>query len=409
MLIRLQHRPHMNNTAHTIKLQDGSLFNFKHRFKKHAYSLVQAFSDVKDGRSNRGKRHPLEGVLLIIFFGMLAGQTTIKGCWKVARHHWQFLSKHAEFPHGLPCQTTISRALQVCDVGSLVQVGIIWRRTVYGWEPDESGSFDGKTMRGVHGTTSQDGEGVIRHIVSLFTHQTHQTIGQVGVSEKENEIPAAKRLFKEVDIGGLTLVGDALHGQKDTAQTILEQGGNYFLFIKGNQAQLQELIAAQFTDPSLRSTSADYQQTDRGRQISTTVTISNDLDLEDLKIDWPGVNFIGQVHRFGTRKEKGEIKPIDETVYFIASDQNLTAQRAAKLVRSHWRIENNLHWQKDWTFHEDRQTLRLRAAPQVMTWLRSFCIGLMKLMGIVSVTDTIQDLQSDPRLHERFALLTGVV
>ena len=339
---------------------------------------------------------------------MISGQTNVKGCWKVAKHHWKFLNKHAEFAHGLPCQTTISRTLQVCEVDSLIQAAVIWRRLVYGWEPDESASFDGKTMRGVHGTAGEDG-GVIRHIVSLFTHQTQQTIGQVGVNEKENEIPAAKRLFTEVDISGLTLVGDALHGQKDTARTILDEGGNYLLFIKGNQAELQELIEDQFRDPLLKATSAGYRQHSRGRQITTSVTISNDLDLEDLRTDWPGVSFIGVVHRHGTRAEKDGIKQIDETVCFIASDMDLTAQRAAKLVRSHWQIENNLHWQKDWTFHEDRQTLRLGAAPQVMTFLRSFCIGLMKLIGIISVTDTLQDLQLDPLLHERFALLTRVV
>jgi len=398
----------MQDTAHTIKLQDGTLFNFKRRFKKHAFSLVEAFSQVKDGRKDRGKRHSLEEILLIIFFGMLAGKTTIKGCWKVARHHWKFLKKYGEYSHGLPCQTTISRTLQVCEVSSLVTAAITWRRLIYDWEPDSSASFDGKTMRGVHGTDKKGG-GNIRHIVSLFTHQTQQTIGQIGVKDKENEIPAAKRLFKEVDISRLTMVGDALHGQKDTAGTIINEGGNYQLFIKGNQSSLQELIAAQFRDASLKTTNADYQQHDRGRHITTVVTISNDLDIEDLRKDWPGVSFIGRVHRYGTRTDKGKVKQINEIVYFIASNPKLTANRAAKLVRKHWGIENNLHWQKDWTFHEDRQTLRLGAAPQVMTFLRSFCIGLIKLMGIVSVSDTVEDLQLSPQLHERFALLTGVV
>lgn len=393
----------MTLPAHTIKLQDGNLFNFKRRFKKRNETLLQALSQVKDGRGKKGKRHPLETVLVIVFFGMLAGKTTLKDCWLCTRHNYKFLKKYIEFPHGIISQTAISRALAKCDLDSLVSVSISWRRIVCGWEKDESASFDGKTMKGVHG------EGVIRHILSLFTHQSAQTIGQVGVTDKENEIPAARRLFDQTEIAGLTLVADALHAQTITAASIIERGANYLLFIKGNQSGLEDLISISFKDPLLKSSSAKYQQHTRGRHITTTVSISADMDIDDLRRDWVGINYIGKVRRVGTRTEKGITKKINETVYFIASKFDLTAKKAARLVRDHWRIENNLHWQKDYTFHEDRNTLRIGVAPQVMTYLRSLTIGIIKSLGLVSVSETVNNLGMSQRLHYKFALAAGVV
>ncbi len=393
----------MQNTVHTIKLQDGTLFNFKRRFKKHHQTLLSSFEAVNDGRDEQGLRHDLAMILVVVFWGILCGQTTLKDCWLSALHNLKFLSGYIDFPHGLPHPTTLSRTLQVCDVESLVKTVHHWQQVLFGTRLNQSASFDGKTMNGVHG---QD---AVRHILSLFCHTSHQTLSQVGVNDKENEIPAAKRLFQTTDITGLTLVADALHAQKDTAKTIIDGLANYLLFVKGNQEILQEIIAATFADPLTKTESASYCEHTRGRHLTTTVTISNHFDIDDLKKDWAGVSFVGMVEKTGTRTEKETTSFVDERYHFIASNLYLTAKQAARLVRDHWRIENNLHWQKDFTFHEDQQTLRMGAAPQVMTFLRSLCIGLFKGLKLASVTNTVKNLQMNPALHQRFAIAVNIV
>lgn len=82
------------STNHTIYLQDGSLFNFKKRFKKHSQTLIEAFSQVKDGRSKFGKRHPLALILIILFSGITAGNTTVKDCHIWAIHNKTWLNKY---------------------------------------------------------------------------------------------------------------------------------------------------------------------------------------------------------------------------------------------------------------------------------------------------------------------------
>ena len=308
-------------------------------------------------------------------------------------------------PYGIPDPTTISYALQRCDVASLVSAWNTFRRTVYGWESDWVASMDGKTLRGVHGAAA------IRHMLSLLTHERMQTIGQIGVSSKENEIPAAHRLFKQTAIAGLTIIADALHTQKDTVTALLAHHADYVLMVKENQPELASVCALAFTDGQLIMDSATDGQYNRGRSIDTIVTLIKDQALTGYlsSLGWNNAACIGRIHRLGRRTIQGKETPLNEMVYFISSRADLTAKNALSMVRNHWRIENNLHWQKDYTYLEDRQTLRLGNAPQVMSFLRSMSISLLKRLKIASVTEAIEHFRHEPRLHHQFLTYAAVV
>lgn len=394
-----------NYTAHTIKLQDGTLFNFQRRVKRHVGSLLSTLTQVIDGRSNQGKRHPLEDIVFMLFCSILAGCTTIADCHRWAIHNRRFLTQFVELTYGIPDPTTISYALQLCDVGSLITVWNTWRRTVYGFETDRIASMDGKTMRGVHGTD------IIRHILSLFTHGSHQTIGQVGVFTKENEIPAALRLFKQTSIVGLTVIADALHTQKDTITALLVRHAQYLLMVKENQRELYDAVKTAFTDERVYKQRAVDNQYTRGRSIETVVDVITDTALTGYfgLLGWKQVFCIGRLYRSGTRTVHGETNTIDETVYFISSRNDLTAKEAIRIVRNHWKIENNLHWQKDHTYLEDQQTVRLGNAPQVMSFLRSMSIGLIKLFDISSITEAVTNFRMNRSLHHQFLAYAQVV
>lgn len=394
----------MKYTAHTIKLQDGTLFSLKRRVRNHKTTLLYQFTKVNDGRSSQGKRHPLENILLILFCAITTGCTSITDCWRWAIHNRRLLKQLIDMPYGIPHPTTISYTLQVCDTGSLIMVWNIWIRLIYGIKSDTVVSLDGKTMRGVYG------DGIIRHILSLFTHQTHQTIGQIGVSIKENEIPAALRLLEQTAVSGLTIIADALHTQKETVRAIRKNHAHYLLMVKENQRELAENIKVAFSDDRLiRDRAVDYQYK-RGRAIETIVEISSDPDIiAYISEDWENIAAIGKVHRIGTRTARGATTLINETVFFISDRVDLTAKEASKIIRNHWKIENNLHWQKDNTFLEDRQTLRLGNAPQVMTFLKSMCIGLFSLFDFSSVTEAVANFRMNAGLHQRFLALTAVV
>jgi predicted transposase YbfD/YdcC len=387
----------LNVAHHTIRLQDGTLCNFKKQLLRHKTTLLATFETVRDGRGKFGKRHQLSGMLVLLFSGITSGSTTLKDCHLWALHNKRFLAHYTSFGHGIPDPTTISRAIQKIDMDSLVQAYTCWQEIMYG--RGKTASFDGKTMNGVHG------EGVIRHVLSLFVHQTHQVIGQVGVTQKENEIPAAKRLFEQVGkktLSGMLLIGDALHTQTETAKAILVQGADYLFVVKGNQEQLHEDLAFLFTDGSFRKTTATEEEYGHHRYIQTVVTLIDDDYVCEYFSAWKKLAYVGRVMRTGTRIENGLHTPVQEMVYFITSKKDLTAKDAAKHLREHWSIENNLHWQKDYTFLEDRHTLRRGNAPLVMTFLRSICIALFAAYSFASVTTAVANFQKNPTLHHAF-------
>ncbi len=394
-----------NYTIHTVRLQDGKLFNFKKGILRNRYSLYTTLKRVTDGRSRRGIRHPLESILLILFGGITAGYTTVQDCRLWALNNREWLENVANFPHGIADPTTLARAIAKVDVDSLVDAVIHWQGTIYG-KSSSVVSFDGKTMRGVHGRE------VIRHILSLFSHGTHQILGQIGVDTKENEIPAFRRLLTKIDVSGLLLIGDALHTQRETIVDTIFYGADYLLFAKDNQESLVDDLRMFFTDIPWGSTIdgvCDRQDT-TSRDIVTTVWVSHDTHMCGyLKGNWKGVATIGKIERQGTRvSADGKVTQVHEIVYCISS-RKLSAQETLFHTRNHWQIENNLHWEKDWVFLEDRQRLRRGNAPQVMTFLRSMALSLFGSFQFSSPAVTVANFKMNPTLHHRFLTMAEVV
>jgi predicted transposase YbfD/YdcC len=286
-----------------------------------------------------------------------------------------------------------------------------------GFELGNVVSLDGKTMRAVIGDEA------IRHILSLFSHLTHTVRGQIGVNQKENEIPAFRRLLENVNgqVTGFLFLADALHAQKDTARAILEALADYLLVIKGNQKDFYEAILMAFTDqpdlpgtnyPSLVKDIYTEEQLTRKRNITTTITASNDAKLCSYLIEqhgFIGLKTVGVLKRSGTRTSKdGTVAPLTETVCF-ASSRILTAKQLMKLLRNHWCIENNLHWVKDFVFLEDRQTLRSGNAPQIMSFLRSMCISIFNLLKFRSISDAIHNFEKSKRIHYQFFKMAAII
>jgi hypothetical protein len=302
----------MHYTNRTFKLQDGTLFNLPRRVKRHTALLLQYLMQVGDGRSKYGKRHPIENILVMVFCGTLSGCTNLTAIaeWAVANR--RFLKTVIDIPHGIPHPTTISYAFQLCDINSLVQAYGKWRQLIYGVMTDRSASFDGKTMRAI-----SPGDTTIRHILTLITHETITPLGQVGVDSKENEIPAALRLFAQAPrslLAGITLMGDALHTQKDTAHAICTAQAHYLLIVKGNQKQLLKDISDYFSQSEeTYDTALDFQY-GHGAQITTTVAVSHAPLMLAYLSEWIDITTIGCIHRTGTRTHHKKKQPVDETV-----------------------------------------------------------------------------------------------
>lgn len=411
-----------NIPQHTIRLQDGSLCNLNKRIVRESKPLIEFLSEVTDPRSAQGRRHSLVLILLIVFIAFLRGSKDLKDAHLFAIHANKLFRKYFPMPHGIPDPTTISRVFQELEPELMIKAFVSFLKTL-NIPLGSVLSFDGKTEKAV------SGKDAIRHMLSFFSHDFHLALGQVGVSSKENEIPAFERLLsqisKSIPVSELLFLGDALHTQKDTVTAILEKKTDYLFVVKGNQKDLLEAINMAFTEedvmeniyraenkPSFAKDSYVYDTTGRKRSLTTSVHSTHDKELISYinqTHGWEGIQTIGILKRTGERISKdGTVIKVDETIGFISS-RILSAKEAAAHLRGHWCIENNLHWVKDVVFLEDKQTVRNGNAPQIMSFIRSMCISIFNICRLKSISDAIHNLEKSPTLHSRFLHMAAIV
>lgn len=408
---------------HTVYLQDGKLCNFRKRVWKQAVSLLTFLKSIPDPRKRRGIRYEVSLMLFILFAAMTTGCTTIKDCQLWAVHNRKFLRRYFVLTHGIPDPNTFSYLLRILSPEELGKAYLSFLRLV-GVSLGDVISADGKTMRAV-AQTDAFGKETVKHILSLFSHLTHTLMGQIGVTQKENEIPSLRRLITDNPerIAGKLLLADALHTNAQTARVVITAGADYLLVVKGNQKTFFADILYAFTPQNdlpgtnyhaslfVRDTDTQKQQ-QRKRTITTTVETTKDKELCAYlmqQYEFPQLQTVGILKRAGTRTSKeGTITPVAETICFVSS-KKLSAQEIMKLLRNHWCIENNLHWIKDFVFLEDRQTVRVGNAPQNMSLLRSMCISICNLVKFRSLSDAIHNFQKSKPLLYQFLKMASIV
>ena len=231
-------------------------------------------------------------------------------------------------------------------------------------------AIDGKTGRG-----AKNKAGKAPHLVAALAHGIGAVVGQVAVEEKSNEIPAVRDLLKAfASLASAVITIDAMHTQSDTAQVILGRGAGYVMTVKANMPtlyrQLKELPWAAV--PAISAVSTDH-----GRRARRTIKVA----LAPAWIGFAGAAQVAQLRRTVTKKGKKTV----EVVYLITSEREAGPATLAAWVRSHWEIENKLHWVRDVTYQEDKSLVRTGNAPRVMASLRSLAISLLRLDGHTNI------------------------
>jgi predicted transposase YbfD/YdcC len=205
-------------------------------------------------------------------------------------------------------------------------------------------------------------------------------LGQVATSEKSNEITAIPELLERLELHGAIVTIDAMGCQKAIASKIIERGGNYVLVVKDNQPTLHEEVAKTIRK-TLTSDLDDVQQDqhsteDRGhgrveRRHCTILLDPKNLTAQN---EWEGLRVVGMYVR---ERQVGDAKPTIETTYFIGN-KVMSAKNYLKVLRDHWGIENNLHWQLDVTFAEDDNRVSKRHGAENLALLRKLALMMLK-------------------------------
>jgi len=248
------------------------------------------------------------------------------------------------------------------------EIFIEWMKEVYTKTNGEIVSLDGKTIRGARAKGSLKGA----HIVSAWACKNQLTLGAMKVDCKENEITVIPRLLKLLNIAHCTVTIDAMGCQKKIAEQIIEKKANYVLTVKGNQKELRTDIETVFSIVESRQhveclESGEEIEKKHGRKETRRYTSLPIDEFTSLFSAWVGIKSITRV----IRKRELDEKISDETVYFISSHP-YHSEQIKTAIRSHWHIENRLHWQLDVSFNEDRNRSRIKNEAQNIALIRRF-------------------------------------
>lgn len=344
-------------------------------------SVYDILDTVPDPRKRHGLRYELAFLLTCLLAALLCNCNSTEAVAQWCREHEPLLGQ--VFGRRLfltPSGSLYRKLLPRLDVQTVEQVLGRWIQATLHAAPDEPIALDGKTVRG-----ARTDEQAAPHLLSFCTHESQETLFQVRVSEKTNEIPVAKAVLPTLPIAGRVVTSDALHTHADFMQITHEQRGKSVYTVKLNQPTLYGNLATYFADPQSVCQHAETWDRRRGRLEHRVIRVSHEMN-GYLAPDWPLVAQVAQLTRSVTCKGQTS----REIVYLITdlSSQQATPLRLLALVRGHWAIENRSHYVRDVCFQEDRSRLRTGHAPQLLAAFRNLAISLIHRGGSSQIACT---------------------
>jgi predicted transposase YbfD/YdcC len=338
--------------------------------------LLDHLATIKDTRQCWKVAYPLREVLFLVVCGTIASGDDYDDIVDWGQAHLSFLRRFSEFYHGIPCVDWLRTVMNRIDPDLFAACFSSWVAECWPTRPDLV-AIDGKTSRRSH--DRKHGQKAL-HLVSAFATTSRIVLGQEAVDEKSNEITAIPALLERIDVKGALVSIDAMGCNPNIAQSIVDAEADYLLAVKDNQPTLHADVKSYFdTAPSGEVERSETLGKEHGRLEIRTHTVSHSVDWIAPERSYPGApRFpkLATIAMVESRIERGDKIESERRSYI--SSRLLSATAFADAVRSHWAIENNLHWILDVTFNEDQSRLRAGHGAKNMAVVRHFALNLVR-------------------------------
>jgi predicted transposase YbfD/YdcC len=349
--------------------------------------IVDYFDELEDPRSPINIKHPLVSVVVIAMMAVLAGANGPTAIAKWAKLKADFLLQALPLPNGVPCKDVFRSVLSLLKPEAFQTCFAIWLKSLRASaqaKAAEEGkavdkpifAIDGKTSRRSHDRAN--GLGAL-HTVSVWASEFGLSLGQVACAEKSNEITAIPELLRLVDIQGTIITIDAMGTQKAIAAQIVDGKADFVLALKGNQETLHQAVIdyidEQINKGFVGCKARHHMTKEKGHgreEIRSYYQMPVPKDLNGLDL-WKGLKSIGMATLICVRDGKETI----ETRYYISSLE-VKVKQFAHAIRSHWGIENGLHWSLDMIYRDDESRIREPNLRENFAWLNRFTLSLLK-------------------------------
>lgn len=347
-----------------------------------ATSILSFFDELPDPRSKVNRLHLLGDVIVIAICGVLANADGPAGIDKWAKLNARWLKEYLQLPNDIPSRDTIRRVLTMLNPLEFQRCFAQWIDSLTFLTDEQKAeqkkhiAIDGKALRRSH--DKKNGLGAL-FIVSAWASDRGITLGQMAIEEKSNEITAIPKLLDEIDLEDSIITIDAAGCQKNIAKQIVAGDGDYVLALKSNHPKLFEAVQAvfltHFENDFAGVPVSRYEESETGhgrieQRLYYQLTVPKNLVGRDL---WAGLKTIGAAVRI---YEQNGIEKSDVRYYLCSLRRN--GKQFAEAVRSHWGIENQLHWCLDMAYREDESRVRNRNVAENLSWLRRLTLSLIK-------------------------------
>jgi len=340
-------------------------------------TVFDYFGKLEDPRVDRTKHHRLMDMLVIAICGVISGANGWVGIEQFGLSKLEWFRTFLDLPNGIPSHDTFGRVFARLNPKQFMECFAAWISSVAEATGGRVIAIDGKTLRRSFDKASSKSA---VHMVSAWATENGLVLGQIQTDAKSNEITAIPRLLDVLDVEGAVVTIDAMGCQTKIAKKIVGQGGDYLFSLKGNHETFHQEVISFFEDAerhNFQDVPHSYQETtdgDHGRVETRRVWVTAAIDWFQDKKRWKGLRSFGMVE--AKRDVDGKVST--ERRYFISSLSGDDADRFGEAVRSHWRIENSLHWCLDIGFREDDSRIRSGNAAENFAVLRHIAINLLK-------------------------------
>jgi predicted transposase YbfD/YdcC len=339
-------------------------------------SLAHHFADLTDPRIDRSRLHELLDIVAIAICAVVAGADSWDDIEDFGNAKIDWLGTFLELPNGIPSHDTFRRLFERLDPAEFQKGFLGWIEALHEATERQVIAIDGKSLR--RSFDRARGKSAL-HLVHAWATANHLLLGQVAVDQKSNEITAIPVLLEMLSISGAIVTIDAMGCQKEIARTIRGREADYILALKANHERLFEQVVAFWDRACARLMKGPDIVYDRewseghGRTEARRCWATSDLDWLEGREEWKDLKSVVFIE---SERFIGESLSV-ETRYYLSSLPN-DARLLNQAVRSHWGVENSLHWVLDVTFDEDRSRIKKGNAPENFGLLRRLALCLLK-------------------------------